>query len=168
MWAVFYEDVPRADSLPRVLDTGQITNLAREMAEFHLACTDIAAQVPSASKTIKSDAIHLLDLLESPFATRNFSLPPESIGVLWKHTHHLLERLVEVGYDEWPEDPGADRLEPRQLLRGERPPTARSGCSAGGTTTGSGSSRDCSTSTSCRGCPAAPATARSSRTGRTR
>ena len=105
MWAVFYDDVPRRDSLPRVLTADQIANLATEMAEFHLACTEIAPALPSASKTIKSDAIHLLDLLESPFATRNFELPPEAIGVLWKHTHRFLERLVEVGYDEWPKIP---------------------------------------------------------------
>jgi hypothetical protein len=105
MWAVFYDDVPRRDALPRVLSTDQIANLATEMAEFHLACTDIAPHLPGASKTIKSDAIHLLDQLESPFAPRNFDLPPEAIGVLWKHTHRFLERLVEVGYDEWPKIP---------------------------------------------------------------
>ncbi|MEA3185869.1 MAG: hypothetical protein QOJ74_2346 [Ilumatobacteraceae bacterium] len=105
VWAVFYDDVPRLDSLPRVLTGTQIANLATEMAEFHLACIEIAPALPSASKTIKSDAIHLLDLLESPFATRNFELPPEAIGVLWKHTHTFLERLVEVGYDEWPKIP---------------------------------------------------------------
>jgi hypothetical protein len=105
MWAVFYDDVPRRDSLPRVLSSEQIANLATEIAEFHLACTEIAPSLPSASKTIKSDAIHLLDLLESPFATRNFEMPPEAIGVLWKHTHRFLERLVEVGYDEWPKIP---------------------------------------------------------------
>jgi len=105
MWAVFYDDVPRRDALPRVLTAEQIANLATEMAEFHLACTDIAPLLPSASKTIKSDAIHLLDLLESPFAPRNFDLPPEAIAVLWKHTHRFLERLIEVGYDEWPKIP---------------------------------------------------------------
>jgi hypothetical protein len=105
MWAVFYDDVPRREALPRVLSVDQIRNLGREMAEFHLACTDLAPNIPSGSKTIKSDAIHLLDLLESPFATRNFELPPESIGVLWKHTHRFLERLIEVGYDEWPKIP---------------------------------------------------------------
>jgi hypothetical protein len=105
VWAVFYDDVPRRQSLPRVLTGDQISNLASEIAEFHLACTDLAPSLPSSSKTIKSDAIHLLDLLESPFATRNFDLPPEAIGVLWKHTHRFLERLVEVGYDEWPKIP---------------------------------------------------------------
>jgi hypothetical protein len=105
MWAVFYEDVPRGESLPAILDLAQITNLATEMAEFHHVCTDLAPHVPSSSKTIKSDAIHLLDLLESPFAPRNFGLRPEDIGVLWKHTHHFLERLLAIGYDEWPKIP---------------------------------------------------------------
>jgi Ser/Thr protein kinase RdoA (MazF antagonist) len=105
MWAVFYDDVPRREHLPRVLSVAQVHNLGREIAEFHLACTDLAPQIPAGSKTVKSDAIHLLDLLESPFAPRNFELPPESIGVLWKHTHRFLERLIEVGYDEWPKIP---------------------------------------------------------------
>lgn len=101
MWAVFYDDVPRREALPRILDADQVANLGREMAEFHLACTEIAPAIPAGSKTIKSDAIHLLDLLESPFAPRNFELPPEAIGILWRHTHLFLERLIELGYDEW-------------------------------------------------------------------
>jgi hypothetical protein len=105
MWAVFYDDVPRGESLPKVLSLDLIENLGREIAEFHLACTDLGPRIPGGSKTIKSDAIHLLDLLESPFAPRNFDMPPESIAVLWKHTHRFLERLVEVGYDEWPKIP---------------------------------------------------------------
>lgn len=105
MWAVFYDDVPRRESLPRILGHDEVTNLGREIAELHRACTDLAPRIPGGSKTIKSDAIHLLDLLESPFGPRNFELPPEAIGVLWKHTHRFLQRLVEVGYDEWPKIP---------------------------------------------------------------
>jgi hypothetical protein len=70
-----------------------------------MACTDIAGRIPAGSKTVKSDAIHLLDLLESPFAPRNFDLPAEAIGVLWRHTHRFLERLIELGYDEWAKIP---------------------------------------------------------------
>ena len=105
MWAVFYDDVPRAESLPRVLSVELIRNLGREIAEFHLACTDLAPSIPGSSKTVKSDAIHLLDLLESPFAPKNFDLPPESIGLLWRHTHSFLEQLVSLGYDEWSKIP---------------------------------------------------------------
>ncbi|HEY7625579.1 MAG TPA: hypothetical protein VH761_00875, partial [Ilumatobacteraceae bacterium] len=39
MWAVFYDDVPRRDLLPRVLSADQVTNLATEIAQFHLECT---------------------------------------------------------------------------------------------------------------------------------
>jgi hypothetical protein len=105
MWAVFYDDVPRGESLPRVLSLDMIQNLGREIAEFHLACTDIAPHIAGGSKTIKSDAIHLLELLESPFAPRNFELAPESIGMLWRHTHQFLERLIEIGYDDFPKIP---------------------------------------------------------------
>lgn len=105
MWTVFYDDVPRRDQLPRILSPDQVRNLGSEIAQFHLACTDIAPRIPAGSKTVKSDAIHLLDLLESPFASRNFELPPEAIGVLWKHTHRFLERLIAVGYDEWAKIP---------------------------------------------------------------
>jgi len=63
------------------------------MAEFHRACAAIAPKIPLTSHSIKSDAIHLLELLESPFAPRNFDLPPEDIGVLWRHTHEFLLQL---------------------------------------------------------------------------
>jgi hypothetical protein len=104
-WAVLYDDVPRRDSLPRVLTPPQIRQFGRELAEFHRACSEVGPSLPSSSKTIKSDAIHLLDLLESPFATRNFGLPAESVGVLWRHTHHFLEQLIRFGYDEWSKIP---------------------------------------------------------------
>lgn len=104
-WAVLYHEVEHVQRLPRILDDGQITRLAGEIAEFHLACTKIAPSLPPASKSIKSDAIHLLDLLESPFAPRNFELPAEQIGVLWRHTHRFLLRLDELGYDDWPRIP---------------------------------------------------------------
>ncbi len=97
----FYEEVRPAESLPRTLDEDQIECLAREMAEFHLACAAIAPALPPTSNSVKADAIHLLDQLESPFAPRNFNLPPEYIGVLHRHTHDFLLELERIRYDEW-------------------------------------------------------------------
>jgi hypothetical protein len=105
MWAVFYEEVERRDSLPRILSTTQVAAFGREIARFHRACSAGAQQIPVSSYSLKSDAIHLLDLLASPFAPRNFDLPPEYIGVLWRHTHEFLLRLMEFGYDDWPKMP---------------------------------------------------------------
>ncbi len=104
-WAVLYRGLERRRSLPRILDDAEIERLAREIAEFHLACTELAPRLPLTSKSIKSDAIHLLDLLESPFAPRNFDLPAEHIGVLRRHTHAFLTRLDEMHYDYWTKIP---------------------------------------------------------------
>ncbi len=100
IWAVFYEDVPRAESLPKILSMSQVENLGREMAEFHAACAPMASKLPPTSNSVKGDLIHLLDLLESPFATRNFYLLPEDIGVLHRDTHQLLLQFETFHYDE--------------------------------------------------------------------
>jgi hypothetical protein len=101
LWAAFYCEVERRDTLPSVLDDTQIENLATEIASFHLATASVAGQIPPSSKSIKSDAIALLDQLESPFAPRNFGLGAEHIGVLWRHTQNLLLRLEQIRYDYW-------------------------------------------------------------------
>jgi hypothetical protein len=100
-WVAFYEEARRAESLPPQLTLDQTRSLARGMARFHLECTRIAPSVPATSNSIKSDAIHLLDLLSSPFAPRNFDMAPENIGVLWRHTHHFLMELERIRYDSW-------------------------------------------------------------------
>jgi hypothetical protein len=101
LWVAFYAEAARADSLPPQLNSDQSICLAREIAAFHQQCDAIAPAIPATSNSIKSDAIHLLDLLSSPFAPRNFELPPEDIGVLWRHTHEFLMELERIRYDAW-------------------------------------------------------------------
>ncbi|NBY56896.1 MAG: hypothetical protein EBZ68_04695 [Actinobacteria bacterium] len=100
-WCAFYGEVQRAESLPRVLPPADVAGLACEIARFHHACSEIAPALPAVSNSVKGDAIHLLDQLTNPFATRNFELPPEDIGVLARFTHELLLHLESVHYDEW-------------------------------------------------------------------
>ena len=101
VWVAFYGEARRAESLPPRLTAAESANLAHEMASFHRACTDVAPAIPATSNSVKADAIHLLDLLSSPFAPRNFELPPEHVGVLWKATHNLLLELESIRYDSW-------------------------------------------------------------------
>ena len=101
LWVAFYGEARRGDPLPPRLDSRQTRCLAREMAAFHAACTDIAPAIPATSNSIKSDAIHLLDLLSSPFASRNFELSAEHIGLLWRRTHDLLLAMEDIRYDSW-------------------------------------------------------------------
>jgi hypothetical protein len=105
LWAAFYVEVERRGTLPAILDDAQIENLACEVALFHLETTERCTGLPPASTSLKSDAIALLDQLESPFATRNFGLRPEHVGVLWHHTHEFLLRLDAVRYDYWTKIP---------------------------------------------------------------
>ncbi len=101
LWVAFYGEARRAEALPSQLSFEQRTCLARQIARFHRCCDTISASIPATSNSIKSDAIHLLDLLSSPFAPRNFELPPEEIGVLWRHTHDFLLELERIRYDSW-------------------------------------------------------------------
>lgn len=101
LWVAFYGEARRASPLPKLLSAPQRRCLGREVARFHRACDRISGDIPATSNSIKSDAIHLLDLLSSPFAPRNFELPPEDIGVLWRHTHDFLLELERIRYDSW-------------------------------------------------------------------
>ena len=65
MWAVFYEEVAVKDRLPRVLTDAQVERLGNELGRFHRACDGIARLVPPPSKTAKSDAVNLYELLGS-------------------------------------------------------------------------------------------------------
>jgi len=101
LWTVFYQDVPRRDALPRVLSTSQIENLAEEIADFHLACMRVSRQVGLTSKSIKSDAIHLFDLVTDPHASARFHLDASELAVVRRHTHEFLEALDAFRYDRW-------------------------------------------------------------------
>jgi len=100
-WAVFYTDVQVNAGLPRILDDRDVVSLAREMAEFHLACTEITNSLPPTSNSIKGDAVHLYDLLRGDQAQTDFGLDSLAISTLQRFTHDLLLHLEKVHYDEW-------------------------------------------------------------------
>ena len=165
-WVVFYEEVEMRDRLPKILSPEQVSRLGTEIGRFHRACTSISRMVPPPSKTAKSDAVNLFEMLNSrerPPALRTRSQPtrpgPSSHAPAPHGAARIRVRLLA-------EDPGARRLEPRAISpsRPIRRIRTRSNCSRVGTTTGSASSHACSTSTSCRVSPRRRETDRSSRT----
>lgn len=104
-WAVLYHEVPIGDRLPRVLTGAQVDNLGFEIAEFHRACAEVAPQVPPTSKSIKSDAIHLLEMVSDRHASLMFGLDQSRVDIVHRHTHRFLMALHEQGYDYWPKLP---------------------------------------------------------------
>lgn len=65
VWVVFYHPVEVLEKLPRRLDEKRIRSLGQELANFHLACTAVAPQLISSSKTLDSDILSLLKRLET-------------------------------------------------------------------------------------------------------
>jgi hypothetical protein len=61
----------------------------------------ISRQVPLTSKSIKSDAIHLFDLLNDRHASARFGFDREELAIVRRHCHDFLEALDSSGYDKW-------------------------------------------------------------------
>ena len=58
-WVVFYNPIKVRLRLPRRLDEKQIKKMGRELARFHIACSNVSRQLPIASKSLVTD-IHQL------------------------------------------------------------------------------------------------------------
>lgn len=100
-WVVFYRDVERGEQLPSILAPDDVANLAEELADFHLACTAIAPQLPASSHSLKVDCIRLLDVLSLPSASTELGLERDDLDVVRRSTDDLLDRLDAIGFDRW-------------------------------------------------------------------
>jgi len=105
LWTAFYQDVPQGHALPRILSDGQIADLGEEMALLHRDCADVARKIPLSSKSIKSDAIHLLELLSDKHASKKFQYDATQLQFLRSQCHEFLEELERFGYDDWTKMP---------------------------------------------------------------
>ena len=105
LWAAFYEELERKAPLPKILTDAQIDCLGREMALFHIECARLAPNVPLTSKSLKSDAIHLLETVTNRHSAARFALEPDELEVVRRHTHDFLTELERVSYDYWPKMP---------------------------------------------------------------
>ncbi len=105
LWTAFYQDVPQGHPLPRVLSDGQVADLGEEMGLLHRDCADAARRIPLSSKSIKSDAIHLLELLSDKHASLKFHYDSAQKQFLRSQCHEFLEQLDRFGYDDWTKIP---------------------------------------------------------------
>jgi hypothetical protein len=105
MWVVFYEEVEVRDRLPKVLSDGQVAQLGAEIGRFHRACSSVSRLIPPPSKTAKSDAVNLFEMLGSRNARDHFGLDRSRLDLVRRHTHRFLMAMQESGYDYWPKIP---------------------------------------------------------------
>ncbi len=64
-WVVFYNPILINENLPRRFNKDQIITLAKELANFHKACSNVSGVLPSYSKTLHTDINQLLGILDS-------------------------------------------------------------------------------------------------------
>ncbi len=64
-WVVFYRPVRIDQMLPKRLSEAQIETLGQEFAMLHSVCSEVKNTLPKASKTLNTDILHLLEILET-------------------------------------------------------------------------------------------------------
>ncbi len=107
VWGVIYEEVERRESLPKILNDADIECLAREVAAFHEACSDVTIRdaIPRTSTSISSDMVHLLDLVADRTASKTLRLPAEALDIVRRHGQRFLHSLEDLGYADMPRIP---------------------------------------------------------------
>ncbi len=93
-WVVFYNPIRFKKKLPRRLDGNQIKKLGRELARFHIACTNVSNQLPKSSKNLVTD-IHLLI---KQINRHEFCDDPKREDTIKRHCEIFLNNADKVNY----------------------------------------------------------------------
>lgn len=101
-WVVFYRPIKIKKKLPRRLNEEQIVKLAKEFAKFHKTCYRIRNTLPVASKTLKTDIHHLLDILATDFGQYEHRLHQDTIK---EQSDLLFKNLDALSFSEMPKIP---------------------------------------------------------------
>ncbi|MEM7368851.1 MAG: hypothetical protein AAF587_09620 [Bacteroidota bacterium] len=102
VWVVFYMPIQIRKKLPKRLFPDHITQLGKELAFFHRNCASISDQLPPSSKTLRSDIVDLLALLDADEGKFVYHQYRDNIRA---HCISFLEQLGELGYDQFPKIP---------------------------------------------------------------
>ena len=95
IWAVFYYPIQVKEMMPRRLDTGHINKLAEQIALFHRACADVSGQLPPSSKTLQSDVLDLIDLLQERVSNS------QDLDLVRRQCDSFLANVEKLGYADF-------------------------------------------------------------------
>jgi len=93
-WVVFYNPIRTMHKLPRRLDEKQIRKLGRELARFHLACTNVCNQLPNPSKTMITDIHNLMKRMNR----NEIKMCEHHKDMVKKHCDHFLHNADTANY----------------------------------------------------------------------
>ena len=93
-WVVFYNPIRIKYKLPRRLDEKLIRKLGRELARFHIACTNVSNQLPKSSKSLVTDIHQLVRMVDKC----GFCDDPQQKDTIKKHCDIFLGNADKVNY----------------------------------------------------------------------
>lgn len=91
-WVIFYNPIDLKARLPRKLEEKQIRKLGRELARFHLACTNVKNQLPNASKNETTDMYSLLKKVqknELKICKSDYEMVKKQCGLFFENANKL-------------------------------------------------------------------------------
>lgn len=104
-WVVFYEKAKFYDFLPSVLSPSQVECLGREMAEFHLASSQVSDLLNTSWKSLGSDVATLYDVIGNSQWREEHDLGPEAEGILREQCDQFLNNSERLGYHQFQKIP---------------------------------------------------------------
>lgn len=99
IWTVFYHPIKVDTMMPRRLAENHIVKLGEQIALFHRACTDVAEQLPASSKTLQSDVLDLIDLLQDRVTNG------KDMTLVHRQCDAFLDNVEKLGYSTFQQIP---------------------------------------------------------------
>ena len=93
-WVVFYNPILIREKLPRRLEERHIKKLGRELARFHIACTNVANQLPQSSKSVITD----IQKLKRSIHKGEIEMQTEHRDIILRHADSFLHNADKVNY----------------------------------------------------------------------
>jgi len=93
-WVIFYNPIKTLHKLPKRLDEKQIRKLGRELARFHIACTNVSNQLPKQSKSVVTDIHKLQKSIEKD----EIKMCNTHKSLIQRHCDYFLTNADKVNY----------------------------------------------------------------------
>lgn len=93
-WVIFYNPIKLMHKLPRRLEEKQIKKMGRELARFHIACSNVSNQLPRTSKNLITDINRLTRIIKC----NNSTIKPEHCDLIKRHCDIFLFNSDKLNY----------------------------------------------------------------------
>ncbi len=95
VWVVFYHPIQVSAMMPRRLNESHIKKLGEQIALFHKACADVADGLPASSKSLQSDVLDLVNLLQAQITQG------KEMDLVRRQCYSFLENVEHLGYSQF-------------------------------------------------------------------